>query len=125
MFMAKVVLDTSFILSCVRNKLDFYEELLDKGHTILIPKEVKLEIKRIRDSTKALKVRDEAVLALKLIKSETYKEVNCPGKYVDTGIKAYLEKNPEFLLATVDKALKKSVRNRKIVIRNLKKLELQ
>ena len=123
--MAKVVLDTSFILSCIRNKLDFYEELEDKGHTILIPKEVKLEIKRIKDSTKSLKVKDDAVLALKLIKSEKHTEIECPGKYVDVGIKNYLEDHPEFLIATVDKKLKKSVRNRKIVIRNLKKLELQ
>jgi len=123
--MAKVLLDTSFILSCVRNKLDFHEELLDKGHTILIPKEVKLEIKRIKDSTKSLKVRDDAVLAMKLINSEPHKEVDCPGKYVDVGIKNYLLKNPEYVLATVDKALKKSIQNRKIVIRNLKKLELQ
>ncbi len=123
--MAKVLLDTSFILSCIRNKLDFYEELEDKGHQVLIPREVKLEIERIRKSTKALKVKSEAVLALKLIKSEKHEEVDCPGKYVDVGIKEYLKERPEILLATVDKALKKSIRNRKVIIRNRKKLEVQ
>ena len=123
--MANVILDTSFILSCVRNKLDFYEELEEKGHLVFIPKEVVLEIKRIKDSSKSLKVKNEAEVALKIIKSGNYGEVNAPGKYVDAGIKAYLEIHPDFILATVDKGLKKSVRNRKIVIRNRKKLELQ
>ncbi|PJE81489.1 hypothetical protein COU58_02175 [Candidatus Pacearchaeota archaeon CG10_big_fil_rev_8_21_14_0_10_32_42] len=123
--MAKVLLDTSFILTCVRNKVDFYEELLDLGHSVLIPKEVMNELKRIQTSSKALKVRSETELAFKLIRSGNYEEVSCPGKYVDVGIKDYLDKNSEKILATVDKVLKKSVKNRKIVIRNKKKLELQ
>lgn len=123
--MSKVLLDTSFILSSVRNKLDFYEELANMGHTVLIPKEVMSEILRIKESTKSLKVKDDANLALKLIKSGDYAEIDCPGKYVDKGIKNYLDKNLEVILASVDVILKKSVRNRKIVIRNKKKLELQ
>lgn len=123
--MGKVLLDTNFILTCVKNKLDFYEELLLKGHAILIPKEVVLEIKRIEKSTKSLRVREDAHLALKLIKSGEHKEIDCPGRYVDVGIRVYLEKHPEVILGTMDKELKKSVKNRKMVIRNKKKLELQ
>ncbi|MDP3966402.1 MAG: hypothetical protein Q8Q04_02640 [archaeon] len=123
--MAKVILDTSFILSCVRNKLDFYEELADLGHLVLIPNEVLNELKRIGNSSKSLKVKDETKLALKMILSGNYEEVSCPGKYVDSGIKNYLDLHLEIFLASVDRELRKSVRNRKIVIRNKKKLELQ
>ncbi|NCN86971.1 hypothetical protein GW932_03985 [archaeon] len=123
--MAKVILDTNFILNCIRNKVDFYEELLFKGHTPLIPIQVIDEIKRLRDGTKALKFREEANLALKLIASQDYQEVDTPGKYVDVGLKKYCLENPEVVLATMDKVLKKSVPNRKLVIRNKKKLELQ
>ncbi|MCR4327762.1 MAG: PIN domain-containing protein [Nanoarchaeota archaeon] len=123
--MANVVLDTSFILTSVRNKLDFYEELINQGHSVLIPKEVIHEIERIKNSSKSLKVKDEANLALKLILSGNHKEISCPGKYVDKGIKNYLDEHKEFILASLDVLLKKSVRNRKIVIRNKKKLELQ
>jgi len=123
--MAKVLLDTNFILTCIRNKLDFFEELLMKGHRVVIPKEVIAEIIRLRDGSKALSFREEAELALKIIKSNDYLEVSSPGKYVDSGIFNFMKDNPEYILATLDKRLKKSVRNRKIVIRNKKKLELQ
>jgi len=123
--MAKVLLDTNFILTCIRNKVDFYEEFLHKGYSVLIPKEVIEEIKRLRDGSKAFKFKQEAELALKLISSQDYEEIDSPGRYVDVGIKKYLLEHPRTILATMDKELKKAVKNRKFVIRNRKKLELQ
>lgn len=123
--MSKVLLDTNFILNAIRNKLDFFEELFQKGYQVLIPKEVILEIERLRDGSKALKFREEADFALKLIRSSDYKEISCPGRYVDKGIRKYCDENPQVVLGTMDKELKKSVKNRKMVIRNKKKLEFQ
>lgn len=123
--MAKVLLDTNFILYSIANKVDFHEELLMKGHRVVIPREVILEIKRLLAGSKALKFREQAELALKLIDSQDYDLVDCPGKYVDIGIKEFLKTHPDYILATMDKELKKSVSNRKIVLRNKKKLELQ
>lgn len=123
--MAKVVLDTNFILTCIRNKIDFYEELFHRGHLVQIPREVIAEIKRLMDSSKKLKFKEEANLALKLIESSDHELVDCPGKYVDKGLIKYCNENPNVVLATMDKVLKKSVKNRKMVIRNKKKLELQ
>ena len=123
--MAKVILDTNFILTCIGNKVDFYEEFLHKGHSVLIPKEVVSEIKKLRDGTKKLKFREEADLALKLIASGDHEEVSIGGRYVDAGLRKYLGDHPKVILATADKELKKSVANRKFVIRNRKKLELQ
>lgn len=123
--MAKVVLDTNFILNCIGNKLDFFEEILMKGHAVLIPKEVIAEIKRLMDSSKARKFKEQANLALKLIAANDYEEISAPGRYVDVGLKKYLDEHPKVILATMDKELKKSVKNRKMVVRNKKKLELQ
>jgi len=123
--MAKVLLDTNFILICIRNKLDFYEEFLHRGYSVIIPKEVVEEIKRLRDGSKSIKFKQEAELALKLISSQNYQAVNAPGRYVDVGIKKYLDNHPKVILATMDKELKRAVMNRKFVIRNRKKLELQ
>ena len=36
----------------------------------------------------------------------------------------FLDNNPEFILATLDKALKRKVKNRIMTIRNKKKLEI-
>lgn len=123
--MTKVILDTNFILNAIHNKLDFFEELTLKGHRVIIPIEVIEEIKRLRDGTKALKFREDADFALRLIKSEEHDEVKIGGRYVDVGLRNYLKKNPDVVLGTMDKELKKSVTNRKIIIRNKKKLELQ
>lgn len=123
--MSKVVVDTNFFLECVRNKVDLFEELLHRGDRVLIPKEVIEEIKRLRDSSKALKFKEEADVALKLIKSEDYDEISAPGRYVDIGLKKFCSENPDVVLATMDKELKKAVNNRKLVLRNKKKLELQ
>jgi rRNA-processing protein FCF1 len=123
--MAEVILDTNFVLTCIRNKLDFYEELGDRGYSVLIPFEVVEEIKRLRDSNKKLKFKEEADLALKIIGAGDHRKVHCPGRYVDVGLKTYLDKHQKVILATMDKDLKRAVHNRKMVIRNRKKLELQ
>ena len=125
--MAKVILDTNFILSAIRNKVDFFEEILNKGHIVVISDEVVAEIKRLGEGTKKLKLKfkDEADLALKLLEKSNYEKVSCPGCYVDVGLRAFLKDHPDYILATMDKELKKSVANRKLVLRNKKKLELQ
>jgi rRNA-processing protein FCF1 len=123
--MAKVILDTNFILTAIRNKLDFFEELQDLGYKVLIPLEVKQEIKRLMDGRKKLRFKQEAELALRILENSEYEEVSIGGRYVDVGLKDYLKKNPEVVLGTLDKELKRAVSNRKIVIRNKKKLELQ
>ncbi|MDA3836737.1 MAG: PIN domain-containing protein [Nanoarchaeota archaeon] len=123
--MAKVVLDTNFILYCVANKVDFQEELLMQGHRVLIPKEVIAEIKRLHHGSKAMKFREHAELALKFIASQDYDEIDAPGRYVDKGLVKYCEEHPQVVLATMDKELKKRVKNHKMVLRGGKKLELQ
>ncbi|MEA3414413.1 MAG: PIN domain-containing protein [Nanoarchaeota archaeon] len=123
--MSKVVLDTNFVLNCIRNKLDFFEELLLRGDCVLIPVEVIEEIKRLRDSNKKLKFKEEANLALKMIEVNDHEKISAPGKYVDKGLIKYCKENPKVVLGTMDKVLKKAVANRKLVIRNKKKLELQ
>ncbi len=123
--MAKVVLDTNFILECVKNRVDFFEELLMKGHRVLVPRQVILEIERLMKSSKAIRFRENASLALKLIDSEDFDLIDISGRYVDIGLRNYCISHPEVVLATMDKDLKKSVPNRKMVVRNKKKLELQ
>ena len=122
--MTKVILDTNFIMNCVRKKFDFFEEILNIGHRILIPKEVLLEIERLKKDAKSKKDRDIAEFALKVISANDYDLISCPGKYVDKGIIDYLETKPEFILATYDKDLKKKVRNSILVLRGKKKLEI-
>ena len=68
--MKEVLLDTNFILSCIRDNIDCFEELTFMGFRILVPKEVVKELKKIAESKKSLKFRNDAELALRIIKKE-------------------------------------------------------
>lgn len=116
----KILLDTNFILSCIRKKIDFFEELME--YEILIPKQVIDEIKKISASKKKLKFRDEANLALKILEKSRFKKIKLEDDYVDKGIRKFAQKNQDIVVATLDEALKKKLK-RRLVIRG-KKLEI-
>lgn len=116
--MKKAILDTSFILSCVRNRIDFFEEIRLMGLKILIPKQVIVEIKGLAKS------RDDAKISLKLLEKNKFSEVDLKNKNVDKGIINYEKKNPEIIVATLDREIKKKIKNQKLVIRGKKKLEV-
>jgi rRNA-processing protein FCF1 len=116
--MKHVVLDTNFILTCIRQKIDFFEELQLLGLSIAIPKEVLQELKDISRS------KDEAKIALSLLEKSSYKKVNIGSRNVDEGIIRYANLNKEIAVATLDREMKNRIKNPKITIRNKKKLEI-
>ena len=126
--MKKTILDTNFILTCVKQKIDFFEEIRFMGMEILIPKQVINELKIILDSKKKLHFREEAKLSLKLLEKEkkSFKKIDLSryGKNTDKGIKNFAEKNKDIIVATLDKKLKNKIKNQKLVIRGKKKLEI-
>jgi rRNA-processing protein FCF1 len=123
--MKQVLLDTNFILTCVKQKIDFFKEIPEKGIEILIPKQVIEEIKRIANSTKKLKFRDDAKLAQIILEKNFFKEIEIKGKYADKGIIKYALENPKLIVATLDREIKRKITNSKLVVRGKKKLELQ
>ena len=113
--MKQVILDTSFILTCVRQKIDFFENLLE--YQIIIPKQVIHEIKRLNNSN--------TQLSLKLLEKNNFKQVDLGKAHVDKLITTFAKENPNVIVATLDKEIKNKVKNNKLVIRGKKKLELQ
>ncbi|MFW6233385.1 MAG: PIN domain-containing protein, partial [Nanoarchaeota archaeon] len=65
MIKKQILLDTNFILSCIREKLDLFEYLEERNFKIIIPKQVIDEIKEIQNSKKKFKYKNEAEIALK------------------------------------------------------------
>ena len=112
--MKQIILDTSFILSAVRNKIDIFNELLE--YNILIPKQVINEIKNQKSSN--------AKLALKILQLNKYNEIDLGKAHVDKLIINYAKKNPKVIVATLDREIKKKVKNSKLVIRGKKQLEV-
>tara|TARA_Y100000310_G_C20499256_1_gene723107 strand:+ start:536 stop:919 length:384 start_codon:yes stop_codon:yes gene_type:complete len=126
--MGKVILDTNFILSCVKQKIDFLEDIKLMGMEILIPKQVINELKIISKSKKKLHFREQSELALKLLeknrKSWVKKDLSNYGKNTDKGIINFGNKNKSIIIATLDKELKNKIKNQKLVIRGKKNLEI-
>ena len=121
--MKKVLLDTSFILTCIRNKIDFFEDIQSMGSKILIPKQVIQEIENISKSKKKLHFREEAQIALKLLRKSKFRKIDLKTKNTDNGISKY-SKEHDIIVATLDREIKNKIKNSKLVIRGKKKLEV-
>jgi rRNA-processing protein FCF1 len=111
--MKKVILDTSFILSAVRQRIDFFSWLEEEGFIILIPNGVIRELEGLG-----------ARLALKILKKNKFESIKIDGKDVDNTIIEFAKKHKSIVVATLDAGMKKKIKNPKLVIRQKKKLEI-
>ena len=123
--MKQTILDTNFILTCVKQKIDFFRDIPNMGVQILIPKQVIEEIKRVANSTKKLKFRDDAKLAQVILEKNKFTQIDIRGKYVDKGLIKYAKDHPRLIIATLDRDIKNKTTNSKLIIRGKKKLEFQ
>jgi rRNA-processing protein FCF1 len=116
--MRHALLDTNFILTCVRQKIDFFEETFLNGIQVIIPKQVVNEIKKFE------KKLPEARLSLLLFEENEFESIDLGRGKVDDLIVGYAHENPHITIATLDRGIKSRIKNPKLVIRNKKKLEI-
>ncbi|HTY44145.1 MAG TPA: PIN domain-containing protein [Patescibacteria group bacterium] len=121
--MKEVLLDSSFILTCVRQKIDFFEEIKLMGLQIIIPKQVITEIAKLAKSNKS-EARADAELALKIIEKNKFRTIGLDGNSVDAGIIQKARANEYLIIATLDRRIKSLIHNHKLVIRGQKGLEI-
>ena len=121
--MKDILLDTNFILSCIRRKLDFFNDLKFRGFKILIPAEVIGELEKISE-TGGKKFKEEAKIALNLLKKNSFEKIHLNTKNVDNGIVKIAGEHREYIIATLDRVIKKKIENQKLVIRGNGKLEI-
>lgn len=114
--MKSAILDTNFIISCAKQKIDFIEDLSFKGLQILVPLQVIKELKILS------KKDANARLALKILQSAGVRKIDLKGKNTDKAIINYAKANDNVLIATLDEGIKKKIRNSKLVIREKKRL---
>lgn len=111
--MRRIILDTSFILTAVRQKIDFFSWMRSEGFEILIPKGVLRELKGLGAS-----------LALKILETKKFRTLELEGRSVDNTIIEFARKNPRAIVATLDAGMKKKIKNPKLVIRQKRRLEI-
>ena len=111
--MKKVILDTSFILSCVKQKIDFFEKIEHSGMRAVVPEQTIKELKGLGAST-----------SLQILEKNNFDLVKVPGKNADTAIIKLAGEDPLAIVATLDQGLKKKIKNPKMIIRGKKKIEV-
>jgi rRNA-processing protein FCF1 len=110
----EVIMDSSFIVSCVRKKISFLEELENLGFKILVPKEVLEEMKDLRKNSKTSHEDRVAIeLAFKLLNENKVKKTRIGNKKVDLGL---IDKGKMgAYIATLDGEIKRQIPNSVII----------
>jgi len=123
----KILLDTNFILTCIKQKIDFAnlaEERFTEKIEWVIPLEVVEELNKIKENKGKTEDKNAADLALQIISQLKSEKIKLNNKKVDDGLVNYLYKNKSVILATLDRGLKKRVKSKILIIRGKKGLEI-
>ena len=109
-----VILDSSFIISCFRKKIDFREQLEGQGFNVLVPREVMQELKDVRKNSKSSREDRLAIdLALESLLGRGIKHISLGKGKVDDWL---IKKGKQgFYIATLDREIKRNVPNRIVI----------
>lgn len=108
----EVLLDSNFIISCVKKKIDFVSELASLGFKVIIPREVLLELKDLRQKVP----HDERVaidLGVEMLDKAGVKKIKIGGQKVDNALIDYGKKGA--YIASIDAFIKRNVPNRVVI----------
>ena len=114
----EIVLDTNFILTCAKQGIDcvsLTNKLIDEGIVWVVPQDVLNELGYLKDSSEiGYKDREAARLGFEILQAIDVQVIELKGKNpnVDIKIVNYLLDNKRAVLATLDKDLKKRVKNK-------------
>lgn len=115
----EVILDTNFIISCIRKKIDFLSQLEEQGFKVAVPREVLQELKDVRRDKKTSRDDRTAIdLAMEMLLNKKIKKMSLGSGKVDNWL--VQKGNDGYYIATLDKDVKHHV-PRKIVIFNAQK----
>jgi len=126
--MKKILFDTNFILTCVKQKIDFIRELKEDGYELLLPKQVDSELKKISvDKKKKVSERELAKVSLAIIdkNKDKFKIIELEKKFVDAGL-LRLKEGEEIIIATLDRQIRRLLKGKFkfLGITKRKKLEI-
>lgn len=105
----EAILDGSFMLNAMRNKIDFISQLENEGFKVVVPREVMQEMKDLREKAKT---PDRVLIDLifQMVEQRDVKKIGLGKDRVDLQL-IKLGKAGKYI-ATTDAAIKRSVKNR-------------
>jgi rRNA-processing protein FCF1 len=111
----EVVLDTNFIISCIRKRIDFIGELEGLGFKVVVPRRVLQELKDLRKERGTSHSDRTAIdVANEFFTNSKVKKIRLGGRTVDEGL---IAKGLEGVhIATLDRAVKREVPNRVVIL---------
>lgn len=115
----KIVLDTNFLISALKFKIDFLSEL--EGNQLYIVDKTKNELEKLIKGGKA-QDKQRAKIILALIKKKKFKKISSK---INETVDDKLASLKDYIIATQDKELKKRIKGKKLIIRAKKKLEIR
>jgi len=112
----EVLLDSSFIISCIRERIDFLEQLSEQGFKVKIPREVMQEMKDLRKKSRLSQDSRKAIdVAMKMFEQRKVKKISMGEGPVDDWL---IKKGQEgYYIATLDGGIKNKVPNKIIIFR--------
>ncbi|MBS3081616.1 hypothetical protein J4416_01595 [Candidatus Pacearchaeota archaeon] len=110
----QVLLDSSFIISCVRERIDFLSQLEDQGFTPVVPREILQEMKDLGISNRSSREDRIAInVAIEMIERKGVKKTTLGNGKIDDFLIHRGKKG--IFIATLDKGIKRNI-PKKIVI---------
>lgn len=112
----EVILDSSFVISCIRNRIDFISQLEEQGFKVVLPREVLQEIKDLKSKTLSREDRLAVDVALELFEKNKLKKISFgQGKVDDYLIQKGLE---GIYIATLDKGIKRKIDKTVVILKS-------
>ncbi len=115
----EVILDSSFIISCIKKNIDFVSQLEEQGFKILLAHEILDELKDLRKSNRVS--HDDRVsidLALEMFSNKKFKKTKLGHYSVDDGL---IKRGKEGIyIASLDKVIKREVPNKVVIFDSTK-----
>lgn len=118
----EVLLDSNFIISCIKKKISFIEQLKELGFKVILPREVFQELKDLRLKV-AYDERNAIDLALNMFQSNDIKKMKLGNENVDSGLIA--KGRNGYYIATLDAAIKRVVPNRVVISNSQQALRVE
>lgn len=108
----EVILDSNFVVSCIKKRIDYLEELTNLGFKVVVPREVIDELKDLRMRVNHAE-RVAIDVALEQFTKHKVKKMKLGGTNIDEGL---IAKGKEGIhIATLDVAIKRAIPNRVII----------
>jgi len=120
----EVLLDTNFIISCVRKNIDFISELEGMGFKVILPNEVFEEMKDLKKRSGTSHADRSAIkVAFEIFEKQKIKKITIGSGKVDDML---VKKGANgYYIATLDAQIKRNVPNRVVINDAAKRVEVE